>query len=55
MELAREVVLGAARIGVLANLSDAKAPPQLQELEAAGQKLGVRAPQLSHKTFPSLA
>jgi putative ABC transport system substrate-binding protein len=41
MELAREVVPGAVRIGVLANLGDPKAPPQLQELEAAGRKLGV--------------
>ena len=41
MELAREVVPGAARIGVLANMSDPKAPPQWQELEAAGRKLGV--------------
>jgi hypothetical protein len=31
----------AARIGVLANVSDPKAPPQLQELEAAGRELGV--------------
>jgi putative tryptophan/tyrosine transport system substrate-binding protein len=42
MELAREVVPGAAQIGVLANSSDPKAPPQLQELEAAGQELGVK-------------
>jgi putative tryptophan/tyrosine transport system substrate-binding protein len=42
MELAREVVPGAARVGVLANLSDPKAPPQLQELEAAGRELGVK-------------
>jgi putative tryptophan/tyrosine transport system substrate-binding protein len=41
MELAREVVPGAARIGILANLSDPKAPPQLQELETAGRELGV--------------
>jgi putative ABC transport system substrate-binding protein len=41
MELAREVVPGAARIGVLANLSDPKAPAQWEELEAAGRKLGV--------------
>jgi putative ABC transport system substrate-binding protein len=41
MELAREVVPRAARIGVLANVSDPKAPPQLQELEAAGRDLGV--------------
>jgi putative ABC transport system substrate-binding protein len=41
MELAREVVPGAARIGVLANLTDPKAPAQWQELEAAGRELGV--------------
>jgi putative tryptophan/tyrosine transport system substrate-binding protein len=41
LELAREVVTGASRIGILANLSDPKAPPQLQELEAAGRKLGL--------------
>jgi putative tryptophan/tyrosine transport system substrate-binding protein len=41
MELAREVVPSAAKIGVLANLSDPKAPPQWQELEAAGRELGV--------------
>ena len=38
MELAREIVPSAARVGVLANLSDPKAPPQLHELEAAGQQ-----------------
>jgi putative tryptophan/tyrosine transport system substrate-binding protein len=42
LELAREIVPRAARIGILANLSDPKAPPQLQELEAAGQQLGVK-------------
>jgi putative ABC transport system substrate-binding protein len=42
MELAREVVPGAARIGVLANSSDPKSPPQSQELETAGQELGVK-------------
>jgi putative ABC transport system substrate-binding protein len=42
MELAREIVPGAERIGVLANLSDPKAPPQLRELEAAGRELGVK-------------
>src|SRR6478752_4101594 len=42
MELAREIVPSAARIGVLANLSDPKAPPQLHELEAAGQQLGMK-------------
>src|SRR6478672_12497024 len=42
MELAREIVPSAARVGVLANLSDPKAPPQLDELEAAGQQLGMK-------------
>jgi ABC-type uncharacterized transport system substrate-binding protein len=41
LELAREVVPGAGHIGVLANLTDAKAPPQLQELKGAGQRLGI--------------
>ena len=41
IELAREIVPRAARIGVLANLSDPKAPPQLQELEVAGRESGV--------------
>jgi putative ABC transport system substrate-binding protein len=41
MELAREIVPGASRIGVLANLSDPKAPPQWQELETAGHELGA--------------
>jgi hypothetical protein len=37
IELAREVVPGAARIGILDNLS----APQWQELETAGRELGV--------------
>jgi putative ABC transport system substrate-binding protein len=41
MELAREVVPGANKIGLLTNLLDPKAPPQLKELEAAGRALGV--------------
>jgi putative ABC transport system substrate-binding protein len=41
MELARDVVPGATRLGVLANLSDPKAPAQWEELEAAGRKLGL--------------
>jgi putative tryptophan/tyrosine transport system substrate-binding protein len=42
MELAREVVPGAGRVGVLANQSDPKSPPQLHELDAAGRELGVK-------------
>lgn len=41
MELAREIVPGAGSVGVLADLNDPKALPQLQELEAAGLALGV--------------
>jgi putative ABC transport system substrate-binding protein len=43
MELAREVVPGAVKIGVLTNLDDPEAPRQRQELESAGQGLGVNA------------
>jgi putative ABC transport system substrate-binding protein len=39
MELAREIVAGASKIGLLTNLADPKAPPQAQELEAAGKAL----------------
>ena len=42
IELAREIVPLATRMGILANSSDPKAPPQLQELEAAGRELGVK-------------
>jgi putative tryptophan/tyrosine transport system substrate-binding protein len=41
IELAREVVSGAGRIGVLANSDDAKGPPQLRELQAAGRAIGA--------------
>jgi putative ABC transport system substrate-binding protein len=41
LELAREVVPAAVRIGVLTNLDDPKAPPQWKELESAGQGLNV--------------
>lgn len=41
MELAREVVPGAKRIGVLNNSNDPKAPPQWQELQAAGRLLEI--------------
>lgn len=41
MELAREMVRGATKIGVLGNLNDPKAPPQQRELENAAQLLGI--------------
>ena len=42
IEIAREVVPGAAKVGLLTNLTDPKAPPQLQELEAAAKALEVK-------------
>jgi putative ABC transport system substrate-binding protein len=41
MELAREIVPGASKIGLLTNLQDPKAPPQAQELTAAAKALEV--------------
>jgi putative ABC transport system substrate-binding protein len=41
MEFAREIVPGAGKIGLLTNLSDPKAPPQAQELLAAGRSLEI--------------
>jgi putative ABC transport system substrate-binding protein len=41
MELAREILPRASKIGLLTNLSDPKAPPQAQELLAAGRDLEV--------------
>ena len=41
MEFAREILPGASKIGLLTNLSDPKAPPQAQELLAAGRGLEV--------------
>jgi ABC-type uncharacterized transport system substrate-binding protein len=42
IEFAREIVPGAASIGILGNLSDPKAPAQRRELEEAALALGVR-------------
>jgi putative ABC transport system substrate-binding protein len=42
MQVAREVVPGARKIGLLGNQNDPKAPPQWRELEAAGQALGLK-------------
>ena len=41
LELAREIVPDARRIGVLNDINDPKAPPQWEELEAAGRLFGV--------------
>jgi putative tryptophan/tyrosine transport system substrate-binding protein len=58
LELAREVVPGAANIGVLNDVNDPKAPPQWQELQAAGLAKGlkvvaaeVRTPMISTAHF----
>ncbi|MFZ0841648.1 MAG: ABC transporter substrate-binding protein, partial [Xanthobacteraceae bacterium] len=42
IELAREIVPGSSKIGILTDLSDPKAPPQLRELESAGRALGIK-------------
>jgi putative ABC transport system substrate-binding protein len=50
MELARAVVPGAGKVGLLGNLNDPKAPPQRQELEDAARSLDVTVivPELGH-------
>jgi putative ABC transport system substrate-binding protein len=42
IELAREIVPGASTVGLLTNINDPKAPPQVQELEATGRALEVK-------------
>ena len=42
MELAREVVPGAMKVGLLGNTNDPKGPPQRNELEEAGHSLKVK-------------
>jgi putative ABC transport system substrate-binding protein len=42
LELAREVVPGASKVGILGNLGDPKAPPQQRELMDAAQSLDVQ-------------
>jgi len=42
IELAREIVPAARKIGLLTNRDDPKGPPQARELEAAGQALGLQ-------------
>jgi putative tryptophan/tyrosine transport system substrate-binding protein len=41
LELARELVPGATRIGLLDDVTDAKARPQRREIEASGRKLEI--------------
>jgi putative ABC transport system substrate-binding protein len=41
LELARAVVPGAGKVGLLGNMNDPKAPPQRQELEDAARSLAV--------------
>jgi putative tryptophan/tyrosine transport system substrate-binding protein len=42
LELAREVVPGATRIGLVDDVNDPKAHPQRREIEAAGKKLEIK-------------
>jgi putative tryptophan/tyrosine transport system substrate-binding protein len=42
LEIAREIVPGAHTVGLLTNLVDPKAPPQLKELEAAAQASEIK-------------
>jgi ABC-type uncharacterized transport system substrate-binding protein len=42
IELAREIVPSARKIGLLTNQEDPKGPPQARDLEAAGQALGLQ-------------
>ena len=62
MELTREIVPGAGRIGVVNDMNDPKAGPQWLELEAAGRDLGVtvaaaevRSPDELDRAFQALA
>jgi putative tryptophan/tyrosine transport system substrate-binding protein len=41
IELARDLIPSAARIGVLGNMNDPKAPPQRDEVQEAARKLGL--------------
>jgi putative tryptophan/tyrosine transport system substrate-binding protein len=43
LELARELVPGATRIGLLDDVTDPKARPQAREIKAAGEKLEINA------------
>jgi putative tryptophan/tyrosine transport system substrate-binding protein len=42
IELAREIVPDAGKIGLLTNQGDPKGPPQVRDLEAAGHALGLQ-------------
>jgi putative ABC transport system substrate-binding protein len=42
IEFAREIVPGASKIGLLTNLKDPKAPPQVQELEASARVAKIK-------------
>jgi putative ABC transport system substrate-binding protein len=42
IELAREILPGATKIGLLTNDADPKGPPQIRDLEAAAQALGLQ-------------
>jgi len=41
MEFARDILPGVGKVGLLTNIADPKAPPQVQELTAAAKDLGI--------------
>ena len=41
MEFARDILPGVGKVGLLTNIGDPKAPPQVQELTAAAKALGI--------------
>src|SRR5262245_31680189 len=50
LELAREIVPGASKVGLLDDVTDVKGMPQRQEIEAAGKELGVKIMRVEVRT-----
>jgi putative ABC transport system substrate-binding protein len=42
MQLAHQLVLGASVVGILTDVDDPRAPPQVQEMAAAGSAVGIK-------------
>src|SRR5262249_56205220 len=55
LELAREVVAGATRIGLVDDVTDPKAHPQRQEIEATAQTLEIQIVPAALRTPAPLA
>ena len=54
LEIARELVAGATHIGLLDDVTDPKARPQRQEIEAAGQNLEIKIIRAEARTAADL-